>query len=336
MAVRFTYALSASDEAHHSKRIITHTRHSRSGLYQAWLCCCCCFNGWTQYPRPCFTWVWYCSEVPEPLSNIPVISSIICPPTGCLLLNVGSCTNLSARAHTHTQRRDCWTCLAGEVYQGMNPGQTKWQHEASRRHRLQPPTQWNASSHWGLLGANDALSPSKDTGLGAQSCFSPLPPSTFQPFQGPSLPSEDTGPLWMAVPRTLHGWPDSYGSNFIPHPSCRRAGGSQGWESEHGVLCSCSQLLWDAHHPRYEPKGPLLSLPLPRMINKAVIGKGQRASHSEAMERSIFWTPSWVTSDLPGYYTGIPKLRDLKPDDQRWSSCNHNRNKVHDKWNTLG
>ena len=64
--------------------------------------------------------------------------------------------------------------------------------------------------------------------------FSPLPPSTFHPFQGPSLPSEDTGPLWTAASRTLHGWPDSCGSNFIPHPSCRRAGGSQGWESEHG------------------------------------------------------------------------------------------------------
>ena len=81
---------------------------------------------------------------------------------------------------------------------------------------------------------HDALSPSKDTGLSAQSCFSPLPPSTFHPFQGPSLPSEDTGPLWTADSRTLHGWPDSCGSNFIPHPSCRRAGGSQGWESEHG------------------------------------------------------------------------------------------------------
>ena len=33
--------------------------------------------------------------------------------------------------------------------------------------------------------------------------------------------------------------------------------------------------------------------------------------------------------------SGVPSLRDLMPDDLRWSWCNNNRNKVHNKCNVL-
>lgn len=125
--------------------------------------------------------------------------------------------------------------------------------------------------------------------LRAQSCFSTIrPPTTSYPFQGPSLPSEDTEPLWMSVPRTLHGWPDSLGSNFTSNPSCRRAGGSGGWESTHGGTL---QLLPAAPRCRSPPIGTRSASAQPAspvdLINKAVIRKGQKTSHSdEATERT--------------------------------------------------
>ena len=33
--------------------------------------------------------------------------------------------------------------------------------------------------------------------------------------------------------------------------------------------------------------------------------------------------------------SGVPELSDLMPDDLRWSGCNNNRNKVHNKCNAL-
>ena len=36
-----------------------------------------------------------------------------------------------------------------------------------------------------------------------------------------------------------------------------------------------------------------------------------------------------------GFVAGVPNLWDLTPDDLRWSSCNNNRNKGHNKCNAL-
>ena len=42
-----------------------------------------------------------------------------------------------------------------------------------------------------------------------------------------------------------------------------------------------------------------------------------------------------VAHDMFSSVTGVPSLWDLMPDDLRWSWCNNNRNKVHNKCNTF-
>ena len=39
--------------------------------------------------------------------------------------------------------------------------------------------------------------------------------------------------------------------------------------------------------------------------------------------------------NLASSRVGVPNLRDLTPDDLRWSCCNNNRNEVHNKYNVL-
>ena len=45
-----------------------------------------------------------------------------------------------------------------------------------------------------------------------------------------------------------------------------------------------------------------------------------------------FWSHNFV---LSWFYTGVPNIWDLMPDDLRWSWCNNNGTKVHNKCNLL-
>jgi len=46
------------------------------------------------------------------------------------------------------------------------------------------------------------------------------------------------------------------------------------------------------------------------------------------------WPKMYVTI-LVSFRAGVPNLWDLMPDDLRWSWCNNNRNKAHNKFNVL-
>ena len=55
-------------------------------------------------------------------------------------------------------------------------------------------------------------------------------------------------------------------------------------------------------------------------------------------EETFHLDESWQEVILRGVVlsrTGVPNLQDLMPDDLRWSLCNNNRNKVHNKCNAL-
>ena len=51
-----------------------------------------------------------------------------------------------------------------------------------------------------------------------------------------------------------------------------------------------------------------------------------------AVKSSLCGDFTWIWGSS---ITGVHNLQDLTPDDLRWSWCNNNRNKVHNKWNVL-
>ena len=60
-------------------------------------------------------------------------------------------------------------------------------------------------------------------------------------------------------------------------------------------------------------------------------------SREDKMVSDVLWNPvsvytSWFTDFLAILCLGLPSLWDLMSNDLRWSLCNSNRNKVHNKY----